>query len=491
MYTLQTDVLVVGSGAAGITAAISSARNGANTLLVESSGFLGGLSTILPWLGFHDRDYRQVVKGIAHEYVMKLHKNGDSSGYVYDPKCSSLVSVNGHSWKILAMQLAQDAGVKIMLHTYMVDTVRENDRITGIIVENKTGRQKINAKVVIDCSGDGDVAARGNVKWEKGRTSDGLVQAPTLVFRIGNLNRSKFVDACKNNALNYREWLKPYPELLEKMQNKLDSSETFIIGGFASLVEKAREDGVLDIPQTRVVGVKLHLEDKLLIVMTRILGLNPVDVESISTAYSRIYSQIPQIMYFFKHYVPGCENILLDEIAPMLGIRESRRIVGDYILTADDLTEGRVFNDTVCMGGYHIDIHRPSGSWVESKNVKAYTIPLRSLIAANVEGLMMAGKCISATHEAIASTRVIPICMGQGEAVGTVAAMAIKNKKSIRDVSIKKVQEQLNKQGVEFGQSLGAPNYKIINELGQLPLVEPPTDGEKDEATSANKHWIK
>ncbi|WP_234567092.1 FAD-dependent oxidoreductase [Rhodohalobacter sp. 614A] len=490
MNDLKTEVLVVGAGAAGVSAAISAARKGAKTLLVEYNGFLGGISATLPWLGFHDREYRQVVKGLPGEYVSRLQKKSAASGYVFDPKCSSLVSVDNHSWKILAIQMAEEAGVDVMLHTHMVDTIRENDRIAGIVVEHKSGRQKIYADITIDCSGDGDVAARGGVAWEKGRTADGLVQAPTLVFRLGGLNKEEFVAGCQDKSLNYREWFAPFPDLWKKLQNNLNTTDVFVLGGFAGLMEKARKAGDLDIPQTRVVGVKVHQPDQVSIVMTRVLGLDPTDVNSLSTAYSKVYSQIPQIVSFFQKYIPGGKNCYLLEIAPMLGVRESRRIMGDYVLKADDLFEGKVFDDAVAMGGYHIDIHRPSGSWVESKNVVAYTIPLRSLIARGVDGLMMAGKCLSATHEAVASTRVIPICMAQGEAAGTAAGLAIKGNKSVREVSISKLHDQLDSQGAEFGQSIGRPNLEAIERYGQLPLEEPPTTGEKDQATENAEHWV-
>lgn len=488
---IKTEVLVVGSGAAGISTAIAAARNGVKTTLVEYNGFLGGISATLPWLGFHDRDYRLLVKGICHEMVTKLTDHGAASGYVLDPKCGSLVSINSHYWKIMAIKMAEEAGVHVMLHTHMVDTIREGDTIRGVVVEHKSGRQRIFANQTIDCSGDGDVAARGGVPWEKGRTTDGLVQAPTLVFRIGGVNKPEFVAACKNEKLNYREWLHPYPELWQKMNDNLDNLDVFILGGFAGLMEQAVKNGDLEVPQTRVVGVKLHKPDEIMIVMTRVLGLDPTDVNSLSSAYSKVYAQIPQLISFFRKYVPGCENVDLVEIAPMLGVRESRRIMGDYLLTAEDLLEGRVFDDAVSMGGYHIDIHRPSGSWVDSKNVQAYTIPIRSLIASTVEGLGMAGKCLSATHEAVASTRVIPICMGQGEAIGTAAALAVKGKTSLRELNINELQNQLRKQGAEFGETVGGPNQEAIDKFGQLPLEEEPTTGDRDQTTSSVKHWVK
>ena len=487
---ITTEVLVVGSGAAGISAAIASARNGAQTTLIEYNGFLGGISATLPWLGYHDREYRQLVKGLSHEVVQTLHQRGEASDYVLDPKCGSLVSINSHAWKILAIQLAEAAGVRIMLHTHMVDTLREGDTIRGVVVEHKSGRQHILARQTIDCSGDGDVAARGGVPWEKGRTADGLVQAPTLVFRLGGVDRNRFVAACKDEKLNYREWLHPYPELWQKMMRNIDNLDVFVLGGFAKLMEEARQNGDLEVPQTRVVGVKLHRADQIQVVMTRVLGLDPTDVHSMSSAYAKVYDQIPPLVDFFRKYVPGCEQVYLQEIAPMLGVRESRRIMGDYLLTAEDLLEGRVFDDAVAMGGYHIDIHRPSGSWVDSRNVQAYTIPLRSLIASTVEGLAMAGKCLSATHEAVASTRVIPICMAQGEAIGTAAALAVKTKKSLREVDIDSLQEQLRVQGAEFGETVGEPDWAAIEKYGQLPLEEEETTGEGDMATNSAKHWV-
>jgi hypothetical protein len=488
--TLRPQVLVVGSGAAGLTAALAASRNGADTLLVESAGFLGGISATLPWLGFHDRDYRMIVKGLALEYCQRLQALGAASGHELDPKCGSAISVDTHGWKILAMQLCREAGVRLLLHTLVVETIREGDRIAGVIVENKSGRQRIEAGVTIDGSGDGDVAARGHVPWAKGRTGDGLVQAPTLVFKLCGVDRAAFVAGCKDPALNYREWLAPYPELREKMRRRLDRMTVIICGGYAKLIEQARAVGEFDVPQTRIVGVKLHRPDQFLVVMTRVLGLDPTNTASLTDAYQRVYGQIPVLEKFFRKWVPGFGEAYLGEIAPMLGVRESRRIMGDHVLTADDLIAGRVFDDAVSMGAYHIDIHRPAGTWVDSHNVRAYTIPLRSLIARGVDGLLMAGKCISATHEAIASTRVIPICMGQGQAAGTAAALAVRAGRGVREVPIAQLQDTLAAQGAEIGRTIGEPDWAAIEEVGQLPFDEPPTTGDKDTVSAAESAWV-
>lgn len=488
---VRTQVLVVGAGAAGINAAIAAARNGARTLLVEYHGFLGGISATLPWLGFHDQDYRPIIKGLPLEIAQRLQAAGAASEFVLDPKCGSAISVDNHAWKCLAMELARDAGVELMLHTQVVDTLREGDRITGVVVEHKSGRQELHADVVIDCSGDGDVAARGGVAWEKGRTGDGLVQAPTLVFRLGGLDRAAFVAGCKDRENNYREWLAPFPELWDKMMRRIDSMPVIVCGGFAGIVERARQAGEFHVPQTRIVGVKLHRPDQFMVVMTRVLGLDPTDVTSLTDAYAQIYTQIPELVSFFKKWVPGCRDAYLLEIAPMLGVRESRRIMGDYVLTGDDVVEGRQFDDAIALGGYHIDIHRPSGTWVESRNVETYDIPFRSLIARDVEGLLMAGKCLSATHEAVASTRIIPVCMAQGQAAGTAAALAVRQGVTPRELDRQLLRNTLIDQGVELRQTLGEPDPAIVEWVGKLPKDEPPTTGERDLASQVAGAWIR
>jgi len=488
---MKTQVVVAGAGAAGIAAAIAAARNGAQTLLIEYNGFLGGISATLGWIGFHDNRYRQVVKGLAAEFVRKMQERGEASPYVFDPKCSSIVTLNTHVWKILAMEECAAAGVKLMLHAHVVDAVREGDRVCGLVVEHKSGRTRIDADIVIDATGDGDVAARAGAAWEKGRTGDGLVQAPTLVFRLGGLNRERFIAACKDPANNYREWLAPYPDLWRKMMNRIDTVPAFITGGFAGLVAKARAAGDFDVPQSRVVGVKTHIPDEFLVVSTRVLGLDPTDTASLTDAYTRLYAQIPVVTNFFRKYLPGCENAHIREIAPMMGVRESRRIMGDYVLTADDLIEGRTFPDVVAMGGYHIDIHRPSGTWVESRNVEAYGIPFRCLVARGLDGLLMAGKCLSATHEAVASTRVIPICMAQGQAAGTAAALAVRAGASVRELDVSRLQDALIAQGAELGQSLGEPNEELIEEIGVLPKEEPPSTGDYDPVAMTESAWVR
>jgi hypothetical protein len=489
---LRTEVLVVGGGGAGTVAALAAGRNGAKTLLVEYQGFVGGISATLTWLGFHDQEYRLVVKGIPLEIVERLQANGDAGQFALDPKCSSALSLDNHAFKSLAVEMLREAGVELMLHTHVVDTLREDDRIVGVVVEHKSGRQHILADVVIDCSGDGDVAARGGAAWEKGRTGDGLVQSPTLVFRLGGVDRDELIRGCRNWDWAYREWFIPYPELREKFLARLDRVDTFIFGGFAPLVQRAIDNGELHTPQTRIIGVKTHVRDEFLAVTTRILGLDPTDTASLTDAYVQTYQQVPEQVRMYRKYIPGFANARLLEIAPMLGIRESRRIMGDHVLSAEDLLSERRFEDAVAMGGYHVDIHRPDGTWVDSTDVPAYQIPFRSLVARDVDGLLMAGKCLSATHQAVASTRVIPICMAQGQAVGTAAALAVRRGVSVRDVPTAVLQDTLMAQGAEIGATLGPPNQQAIDEVGQFPKKRrPAANGTGAEPKVPAEQWVR
>lgn len=469
LNAVKTQVLVVGAGAAGLNAAIAAARNGAETLLVESHGFLGGVSSTLAWLGFHDQDYRQVVKGLPQEMVRRLQDAGAAAEFAFDPRVGSVLSVDGHYWKCLAMEMATEAGVKVLLDTRMVDTLREGDRVAGVVVEHKSGRQPIRADVTIDASGDGDVAARGGVDWEKGSTGAGELQAPTLVFRLGGADREAFVAACKDPRYSYRDMIAPYPDVREKMLRHLDSLPVFLANGFKGFVDEARKLGEYDIPQLRVNLIKLHRPDEFSIIMTKVAGVDPTNVESLSRAYQEVYRQVPVLVRFFRKWVPGFEKARLVDVAPLLGVRESRRVMGDYVLTGEDLDAARQFDDTIALGGYQIDIHRPDGS-IQLRNLETYDIPYRCLVARGVEGLLVAGKCLSATHEAISSTRVIPICMAQGQAAGTAAALAVGAGRTPREVDVGGLRSTLIDQGAELRQTLGEPNAKIIERLGRVPL---------------------
>jgi hypothetical protein len=465
LLSTHSPVVVVGGGAAGITTAIASGRAGTETLLIEQQTYIGGNSAILPWLGFHSRDFRQVVRGLAAEFVDLLREDGEGSDICLDPVLGSAFTFNTHAWRVLAMRLLSDAGVRVLFQSNVVDVVRSADRIEALVLQTKSGRVAVTADVFIDASGDGDVAALGGVPWEKGRTSDGKVQAPSLVFRVSQIDRAAFIEGAQRLG-THRELLAEHPVARRKLLARLADEQVITFGGFADLFADARARGGLDVPTSRVIGVLDH-RSQFHAVCTKVAEFDPTDADSLSRAYQSAYAQVPQLLGFFRNYIPGFAQAELAEIAPMLGVRESRRVVGDYVLTEEDVRSGAVFDDVVAMGGYHIDIHRPDGGWVESRSVVPYDIPFRSLVARGVENLLVAGKCFSGTSAAVASTRVIPICMAQGHAAGVAAAMASRDGQ-VRQISVTALQDKLIGDGAELRQSLGEPDPELLDRYGAI-----------------------
>lgn len=463
----RSHVVVTGSGAAGLSAALAAARSGAPTTLVETAGFVGGNSAVLPWLGFHSRRYQLVVRGIALEVATRMRSLGAASPPVLDPVVGSAVSMNSAVYRYLAMLLLREAGVRVMLHSLLVDVERSGDRVTGVVVEQKSGRRVVRGDIFVDATGDGDLSYLAGARWEKGRTADGRVQAPSLAFRVGGIDRDAFVAGLRDGP-GFRDLLADHPAVYAKLLARLPEQLVIVLGGFAELMAAAKESGTMDVPATRVVGVKTHEPDEFVAVSTKVATFDPTDADSLSGAYVDAYAQIPQLMSFFQQSLPGFSRARLVEIAPMLGIRESRRIMGDYVLTGDDLVAGRTFPDVIGMGAYHIDIHRPDGSWVDSHHVQPYDIPYRCLLVAGLENVLVAGKCVSATHEAIASTRVIPICMAQGQAAGTAAALALAHRTDLRGLDIGGLQGRLRDSGAELRDTLAPVDEELVEQIGAI-----------------------
>jgi len=458
-------VVVVGAGAAGVAAALSAARRGAQVTLVESQGFVGGNSAVLPWLGFHSREYQRVVGGLALELADALRAAGAGSEDVLDPVCGSAFSLNGHVFKALAIQRLTEAGVRVDLHGQVVEVGLVGDRLKSVVVQHHSGRTRLGADVFIDASGDGELSALAGATWEKGG-GDGLVQAPSLVFRVSGIDRARFVAYLQDPESRFRDLLEGSPDAYAKLIARLPEQEVVILGGLAGVLSRAREAGRIDVPATRVVGVKTHVRDEFVAVTTKIARFDPLDAASLSDAYAVGYGQVCQLMEAFRAGIPGFEQGRLAEIAPMLGVRESRRIMADYVLTGDDVVEGRTFEDGVGMGAYHIDIHRPDGTWVDSHGVRPYDLPARALRVSGLENLLVAGKCFSATHEAIASTRVIPVCMAQGEAAGAMAAMSPGG--DVRAIHLPSLQASLMDAGAILRPRLAPPDPAVMERVGVI-----------------------
>jgi len=445
-----SEVLVVGGGPAGIAAAIASARQGARTLLLERFGFLGGNATaalVGPFMTCYSLDgQQQLVRGIYEELVRRLeriggalHPSGIPAG---SPYCGFIVF--GHdkvtpfdpeAVKVVALEMCREAGVEIQFHTFVFDALVEGGAVTGVVAASKSGAEAVRARVTVDCSADADVAARAGVPCRTGRDADGLTQPMTLFFRIAGVDDAR-VEA----------YVRAHPEDRRP---------------FAGLIRAARERGEWAIPREGV-GMYKTLEPGVWrINTTRMQRASGTDVRELTRAEMEGREQMLFLLRFFRERLPGLEHCRLYDSAATIGVRETRRIEGEYTLTAQDLTEGREFDDVIALAGYPFDIHSPDSAGGgtgtgELRSANIYQAPYRCLVPVGVDGLLVAGRSISATHEALAAIRVMPPCFALGEAAGTAAALAIRHGVQPRHVPVPDLQAALVRLGAYLGEARAA-----------------------------------
>jgi hypothetical protein len=451
----EADVLVVGGGPAGIGAALGAAATGARVVLAERYGFLGGNATaalVMPLTSFHAHQNKRpvidetalfppdqgpgepVVAGALRKLLGRLVRVGgairpsERTGFTvpFDPEL----------FKGVALDLLDEAGVQFLLHSFASGVVGGPGRVDGVVFEGKSGPLVVRARAVVDCTGDGDIAALAGAPFEVGRDPDGLVQPMTLMFRMIQFEREAFTAYVRAHPDQWRGVL-----------------------GLWTLIERAAAAGELDLPREDILFFGTPYEHEVSVNSTRITGVLGTDVWDLSYAEWEARRQYRQLVAFFRKYVPGFEHAYAAQSGVTIGVRETRRIVGEYQLTADDVLSARKFDDVVARGAYPIDIHNPAGKGTVLRRVppgEAYDIPLRSLLPQGVDGLLVAGRCISGTHEAHSSYRVMPISMATGQAAGVAAALAALTGRAPRDVPAELVQRELVQQGADLGRVNGA-----------------------------------
>ena len=435
------DLIVAGGGLTGVMAAITAQRSGLSTLLVEAKAFLGGVGTMgLPLQGFFDLEGNQVIKGLPDEFLRRLkEKNGVSEEFIQCEMHNPFVILDPEMVKLVCQEMLLEAGVDILLHTLAADVRRTDSVIDGVYIENKSGRQFVQGKIFIDCSGDGDLAARCQVPFSFGREKDRLSQASTLMFRLDNVDIADLTE----NVLNDPERYDLIPTL---PRSQFEYNKKHILVGLNNLIKKAKTEGLDNLPWDRVCYITCLDDNAVHINMVHVDGKDATDGRELTEIEMQGRSQIPIIIEFLKKYVPGFKNSLFTKSAAWSGIRETRHIQGESTLTSDDINNGHVPSDTVVVGGYPIDIHfskSDSDNNLHFNKIQPYGIPYGCFLPIHMKNLLVAGRAISATHTAMASARVMGTCMGMGQAVGCAAALAAAQNCSPKEIDVKDLQDKI------------------------------------------------
>jgi len=445
---LEADVVVLGAGSAGLMAATAAAATGANTLLVERHGFLGGTATIIhSFLSFRDEDGNAVIAGLPERFMEEVASLGGSMGHQYDPILTSATPLDVEIFKYVAMNMAEKAGVRPLLHSWFVDANADDGVIRSITVYNKSGHQEIKAKVFIDCSGDGDLAVAAGAPYEKGGDGGGT-QPMTMTFRMANFDHDRFVDYLARHPEELDigdEW--PAHLTVDYLRNTRNFS---FFAGFEKLVQRVYEETGYKLPRNRVHFYCLPRPGFVQINTSRVTGLDATDAFQLTEAEMQGRRQVMEVAQFLKKYIAGFEDAYVLDTPMQIGIRETRRIMGEYVLTKEDILEGRQFPDAVGQGIYPVDVHHPKGlGSTIIKPKQPYKIPYRILTPRAVQNCLVAGRCVSATHEALGAVRVIANCMMMGQAVGTAAAIVSRGNDvpNVKNIRIDELRSQLAEDG--------------------------------------------
>ncbi|MDX9882318.1 MAG: FAD-dependent oxidoreductase [Prolixibacteraceae bacterium] len=436
---MSVDVLVVGGGPSGIIAAQAAAEDGLKVALIESRSFLGGNLTIgLPILGFLGQKGNQIIKGLPQQFIDRLATQDAASEHRPCPLHMGITLVEPEAVKAVSFNMLKEIGIEVMLYTFFAGVIMDNDQLQGIIIESKAGREAILAKVVIDCTGDADVAYQAGVPCEKGNEKGGM-QPPTLMFSLGDVDTDKLRMSITEEPRTYLTDFIPAEYFGQNNQ--------YILVGLRNIMQKAKDDG-MSLPTERTIVITGLKKGEAWINMTRVNGVDGTDPVSLTEGELVARRQIDDVFKYLVKYVPGFENARMLRTAPFLGIRETRRIIGKYIMNRDDILSCARFDDAVAVASYPLDIHHPVGGGCTLEwSGDCYDIPYRSLVPLKVENLLVAGRSISTTHEAMSAIRVMAPCMAMGEAAGRAAKMAVRDGLLPSEINVSKLQKELLDKG--------------------------------------------
>lgn len=411
-FELNTDVLVLGSGPSGFAAAYTAAKNGAEVILVEQSGDVGGISTsglMSHWTGSCDSPlFYEILRRSAQKNEGTL-KNVTTN--LIDPE----------KLKTLYLEMLDEVGCRLMLYTFAEDAICDGDKVLGATVINKSGRTDIYAKITIDATGDGDIAAAAGAEFILGRESDNKMQPATLMFKVGGVDYDRAV-------------------FLGSFESTYDTPD----GELQSLAKQH-----IPAPAGHILTYETTLPGVVTCNMTNAIEVDGTCADDLTKATLTCRRQMDDIVKYLRKFVPGYENCFVISSASLIGVRETRHFKGKYTLTEQDILEAKVFDDYVVHDAYfNFDVHNITGAGLDKTGVqkhfsqdKGYTIPYGCLLPEIKENLLLCGRNISGTHMAHSNFRVMPICVGIGEAAGAAAYLAVSQNCSPEDIGAEQIRK--------------------------------------------------
>jgi len=422
---INSDVLVIGGGTAGFGAAVAAARQGLNVYLMEATDKLGGVMAKCPGMPIADAYPKdKPMGGILEEYLNRLYNMDPPAAEkrkCYEAGYGPEVHYDCALAQLTLFQMLEEAGVNLILNTTAIEPIMDENKVKGVIYYNKTGEHNIFSKILIDCSGDGDITAKAGVPFEMGEEINGHMMAVALTFYLSNVDKDRIPDSDD-----------PYHR---------------------KIAEKGIKSGRLHKDFHGIYWMPgLHV-NSLFFNAVNILNIDGTKPQEVTKATIKAMKVAHQLVSFLKEEIPGFENAYIESMGSRVGVRETRRFEGMYKITADDLFIGKKFSDGIlCSDAAVDDVAR--GSYAASKTISlidkgvCYQIPYRCLVPKKIENLLFAGRLISADSVAMASTRSMAMCMGMGHACGVAADLAIKNNKFVQDIDFDELIKKLQEQGV-------------------------------------------
>lgn len=409
---IHTDVLVLGSGPSGFAAAYTAAKNGARVILVEQGSDVGGISTsglMSHWTG-------NCGSPLYYEILRRSAENNEG---IFRNKITNLI--DPEKLKTLYLEMLNEVGCRLFLYTFAVDAICDGDKVLGAEVVNKSGITDIYAAITVDATGDGDIAAKAGAEFILGRESDNRMQPATLMFKIGGVDYERAV------------FLGSFESTYETEQGELQAL--------------AREH--IPHPAGHILTYKSTLPGVVTCNMTNAVDIDGTCAEDLTSATLICRRQMDAIIRYLRKFVPGYENCYIISSASLMGIRETRHFKGRYTLTGQDILDAKAFDDYVVKDAYfNFDVHNITGAGLDKTGVqkhfsqdKGYTIPYRCLIPEVKENLLLCGRNISGTHMAHSNFRVMPICVGIGEAAGAASYIAASRKCGLDDVDAAEIRK--------------------------------------------------